>query len=595
MASHVGPRTSAGDARGGQPASAAGGRNLFDDNLALVEALEREGAGWAQRARARGRRGVGRRAARAGAARPTRTRRSCSTHDRYGNRIDEVEFHRAWHDLDGARRLARAARACRGLEPRRARTWRAPRCTSPPRRSRPATRCPITMTFAAVPALRAQPELAAEWEPLLTADDLRPASCGRAARRRSALCGMAMTEKQGGSDVRANTTAPSRSTAAGRRRVRAHRPQVVLLARRCATCSSCWRRPTRALSCFALPRILPDGTRNAFHLQRLKDKLGNRSNASSEVEFARRLGAAGRRARPRRADDHRDGRPHAAGLRASAPRPGCAAGVANATWHAAHRSRVRQAARRPAADAQRARRPVRSSPRPRPRWRCGWRAPTTSGDGDEARAASSAWRPRSASTGSASAAPGHAFEALECLGGNGYVEESGMPRLYREMPLNVDLGGLGQRHGARRAARAGPRAGGARAPSSTSSTRRPAPTRASTRSCARLRAELADLEAIETRARRIVERMALALQGSLLVRHAPPAVADAFCASRLAGDGGLQYGTLPAPRRCGDHRAPHAAARLSRGRRWPATAARPTHAVDAARLRPNGRTVQRRR
>ena len=159
--------------------------------------------------------------------------------------------------------------------------------------------CPITMTFAVVPALRAQPELAAEWEPLVTATTYDPRLDPGRARRAAAIAGMAMTEKQGGSDVRANTTVarPLNGGGAGRR-VRAHRPQVVLLGADVATCSSCSRRPTTGLSCFLLPRILPDGTRNAFHIQRLKDKLGNHSNASSEVEFhgawARMVGEPGR-------------------------------------------------------------------------------------------------------------------------------------------------------------------------------------------------------------------------------------------------------------------------------------------------------------
>ena len=160
-------------------------------------------------------------------------------------------------------------------------------------------------------------------------------------------------------------------------------------------------------------------------------------------------------------------------------------------------------------------------------------------------------------------APGHAVEALECLGGNGYVEESGMPRLYREAPLNSIWEGSGNvmcldvlRALARDAARR------SRCSSPRSSEAAGADARLDARVAAADAREFADPETLEARARRVVERMALALQGSLLVRHAPPAVADAFCASRLAGDGGLAFGTLPAGTDVErDRRAPRGARR----------------------------------
>ena len=391
--------------------------------------------------------------------------------------------------------------------------------------------CPITMTFAAVPALRAQPELADEWVPRLTA---RPTTPSYAADKPSALCGMAMTEKQGGSDVRANTTTRRRArpATAGTRSPATSGSA----ARRCATCSSCWPRPTEGLSCFALPRVLPDGTRNAgFQLQRLKDKLGNRSNASSEVEFrgalARMVGEPGRGV-PTIIEMVNHTRLDcvigaAGGMRAA---------VAQATWHAAHRAAFGAPPRRPAADGATCSPTSRSSPRPRPRSRMRLARAYDEAAGDRTPRRSSAWPPRSPSTTSASARPGHASEALECLGGNGYVEASGMPRAVPRGAAGLDLGGLGQRHGARRPARAG-----ARRPRRSTAflaevdagrRRRHAPRRVRRRP----RAEFADPEDARDRARRVVERMALCLQASLLVRHAPPAVADAFCAARLAGD-----------------------------------------------------------
>ena len=177
------------------------------------------------------------------------------------------------------------------------------------------------------------------------------------------MCGMAMTEKQGGSDVRANTTRARRPAATAGTCSPATSGSA---RRRCATCSSCSRRPPAGLSCFLVPRFLPDGTRNAFRIQRLKDKLGNRSNASARSSSPA-PGAAGRRGGPRRADDHRDGQPHAARLRDRLGRGACARRSRRRRCTRAHRSRLRQAARRPAADAERARRPRASSPRPRPR------------------------------------------------------------------------------------------------------------------------------------------------------------------------------------------------------------------------------------
>jgi putative acyl-CoA dehydrogenase len=516
------------------------GRNLFDDNLPLVEALEREGAGWAlDRARAVG-------AAWGGA--PLRWGFEANEHppqlktfDRYGNRIDEVEFHRAWHDL-----MALAVQHELHSLP-----WTSPSdFTRPAHVARTALyltatqaeggfACPITMTFAAVPALRAAPALAARWEPRLTATTYDP-RLGH--DKPSALCGMAMTEKQGGSDVRANTTVARPLNAAGEYELTGHK--WFCSAPMCDLFLVLAQAP-EGLTCFALPRILPDGTRNAMHLQRLKDKLGNRSNASSEIElhgaFAELVGEPGR------------GVPtiiemvghtrldcvigSAAGMRW---------GVANATWHAAHRSAFgKRLADQPLMRNVLADLCVESEAATALAMRLA-RAydEAASGANDRARhlkrlatAVGKYWVCKRG--------PGHACEALECLGGNGYVEESGMPRLYREMPLASIWEGSGNVMAldVLRALKASPEvltafldevdeAAGADARLDTFT--------------AALRDELADLEAIELRARRVVERMALALQGSLLVRHAPAAVADAFCASRLAGDAGLQYGTLPA-------------------------------------------------
>ena len=513
------------------------GRNLFDDNAPLVEALEREGGGWArERAREVGAVWGGDPITWGFEANENPPR--LKTFDRYGNRIDEVEFHRAWHDLmtlavrhelhslpwtsgsDGAH-VARTAMYLTAAQ------------------AEGGFACPITMTFAAVPALRAQPEIAAQWEPRLTATTydpvLRPAG-----EKASALCGMAMTEKQGGSDVRANTTIarPARR----RRGVRADRAQVVLLGADVRPVP----RPRPGAGRDLLLRAAADPARR--HAQRLPPPAAE-GQARQPLQrlkrdrAARRLGAARRRARPRRADDHRDGRPHAPGLH-DRQRRGHALGVANATWHAAHRSAFgKRLADQPLMRNVLADLAIESEAATALAMRVARAYDETEFD-ERARHL----RRLATAIGKywvCKRGPGHAFEALECLGGNGYVEESGMPRLYREMPLSSIWEGSGNVMALdvlRALSRSsevltafldevGEAAGAdARLDAFT----------------AKLRDEFADPEAIELRARRVVEHMALALQASLLVRHAPPAVADAFCASRLAGDGGLQYGTLPA-------------------------------------------------
>ncbi len=516
-------------------------RNLFDDNVPLVEALAREGGGWAhERARAVG-------AAFGGAPlrwgfeaneNPPQLR----TFDRYGNRIDEVEFHRAWHDLMAlavGHELHSLAWTAGNAGAHVARTAMYLTATQ----AEGGFACPITMTFAAVPALRATPAVAAEWVPRLMATTYDPAlgGAGGSAAKASALCGMAMTEKQGGSDVRANTTVARAIGGGGEYELTGHK--WFCSAPMCDLFLVLAQAP-EGITCVALPRILPDGTRNAVHLQRLKDKLGNRSNASSEIElhgaWAQLVGEPGRGV-PTIIEMVGHTRLDcvigtAAGMRW---------GVANATWHAAHRSAFgRRLADHPLMRNVLADLCIESEAATALAMRLA-RAYDEAAGGDERALHLKRLGTAVGKYWVCKRGPGHAFEALECLGGNGYVEESGMPRLYREMPLASIWEGSGNVMAldVLRALSRSPEvltsfldelgeAAGADARLDAF--------------VAALGDELADVEAIELRARRVVERMALALQGSLLVRHAPPAVADAFCAARLTGDGGLQYGTLPA-------------------------------------------------
>ncbi|MYR63732.1 DNA alkylation response protein, partial [Streptomyces sp. SID625] len=250
------------------------------DDVALLEGLHREGAGWAEE-------DVRRLGARAGSVQAqewaelaNRHEPELRTHDRYGNRVDEVDFHPAWHHLIGTavaeglagapwaddRTGAHVARTAGGL------VWG---------HTDAGHGCPTSMTYAAVPALRTQPELAAVYEPLLTGRVYEPglrAPAGKA----GLLAGMGMTEKQGGSDVRTNTTTAVPTAEPGVYTLRGHK--WFTSAPMCDLFLVLAQAPG-GLTCFLVPRVLPDGTRNAFRIQRLKDKLGNRSNASCEPEF----------------------------------------------------------------------------------------------------------------------------------------------------------------------------------------------------------------------------------------------------------------------------------------------------------------------
>ncbi|MEV7570663.1 acyl-CoA dehydrogenase family protein [Streptomyces tanashiensis] len=461
------------------------------------------------------------------------------THDRYGHRIDEVEFHPAWHRLLGRSVSAGLTHAWGrpGGHVRRAAGFLVVS------QAEAGHGCPLSMTHAAVPALRAEPELAAVWEPAALSHvyerELRPV-----AEKPGVLLGMAMTEKQGGSDVRANTTEARPLAAEGEYVLTGHKwfcsapmsDAFLVLAQAPA-----------GLTCFLVPRVLADGSRNAFAIQRLKDKLGNRSNASAEVEFdgttwARRVGEEGR------------------GIRTimgmvAATRLDCVLGsaalmrqaVAQAVHHASYRSAFggplveKPLMRNVLADlALESEAATALAMRLAAAYDAG---ETDGGDAERERALLRIAVPAAKYWVTKRCVP-VAAEALECLGGNGYVEESGMPRLLRESPLNSVWEGSGnvQALDVVRALRTEPAAldallrevGAARGADHRLD-----------RAIRGLLVELADLEGIEARARRLTERLALVLQGALLVRWAPPEVADAFCAARLGGDGGAAFGTLP--------------------------------------------------
>jgi putative acyl-CoA dehydrogenase len=505
------------------------------DDPAMLSALRREGAAWAEN-------GIRELGLLAGSARAQEQGRQANenppvlrTHDRFGHRIDEVEFHPAWHEL-----MAVAVR--HGLH------------ASPWRDTRPGAHvaraagfyvwgttdaghcCPISMTYAIVPALRHSPGLAERFEPLLAAREydfgLRPPGT-----KQGLLAGMSMTEKQGGSDVRANTT---RAEPAGD-------GSYLLTGHKWFTSAPMGdlfmvlAQAPGGLSSFLLPRVRPDGTRNGMHLQRLKDKLGNRSNASAEVEYdgamAWLVGEEGRGVRTiiemvnmTRLDCVLG---TATGMRAA---------VTLATHHATRRMAFgRKLADQPLMASVLADLAIESEATTMAAFRlAGATDRAARGDAQEsafrrlALAATKYWVCKRA--------PAHAAEALECLGGNGYVEESGMPRLYREAPLQSIWEGSGNVAAldALRALIRQPES--AEAFFAELDLAAGADTRLD-QAIGRLRKELSDPS--EARARHLAEGMALTLQGALLVRHGDPAVADAFAASRLAGDWGHAFGTLP--------------------------------------------------
>lgn len=465
-----------------------------------------------------------------------RNRPVLHTHDRNGHRVDEVEYDPAYHELMRAA-VAHGMHAAPWVDERpgshvvraaKTSVWTV----------EPGHICPISMTYAVVPALRFNPKLAKVYEPLLTSREYDP-ELRVATAKPGITAGMSMTEKQGGSDVRAGTTEAT-PNADGTYRLTGHK--WFTSAPMCDIFLVLAQAPG-GLSCFMLPRVLPDGTRNRMFLQRLKDKLGNHANASSEVEYdgaiAWLVGEEGR------------GVPTIIEM-VNLTRLDCTLGSATsmrtgltrAIYHAQHRKAfgaylidqplMRNVLADLAVEAEAATMVAMRM--------AGATDKAVRGDQREALlrriglAASKYWVCKRATP--------HAAEALECLGGNGYVEDSGMPRLYREAPLMGIWEGSGN--------------------VSALDTLRAMATRPEcvevlfdeladgagqdprlANHVARLRDQLGDLETIQYRGRKVAEDICLALQGSLLVRHGHPAVAEAFLTTRLDRQWGGAFGTMP--------------------------------------------------
>ncbi|WP_313407951.1 acyl-CoA dehydrogenase family protein [Aeromicrobium sp.] len=456
--------------------------------------------------------------------------------DRFGRRIDEISFHPSWHWL-----MERGVGFGLTAEP-----WTSDHPAAHLRRAagfytwgqaEQGHMCPITMTYAVVPALRADAQLAQQWTPGLSS---RTYDFGLRAPQEKAglLAGMGMTEKQGGSDLRVNSTIAKSTNVPGEYRLTGHKwftsaamnDVFLVLAQTDA-----------GSTCFVVPRVLPDGTRNPITIVRLKDKLGNKSNASSELEFddtwAVRLGEEGR------------------GIRTiidmvSATRMDCILGSASimrkafaeAAWHARHRSAFgARLIDQPAMVGVLADLAIESEAGMLAGLRLAAAVDRPDDEHEQGLrriglALEKYWVCKRT--------PMMVGEALECLGGNGYAEESGMPLLFRESPLNSIWEGSGNVNALDVLRALSRESGTLEAWRDEVGTVRGQDARLDAAVDEVLR-RLADPADAEASARWIASRMAAILQGSLLIRYSTPAVADAFCASRLGGEWAGTFGTMP--------------------------------------------------
>ena len=519
------------------------GYNAWEQDAILRAAVAREGGAW-----------VGERAHKLGelvgsermqllADQANRHLPQLRTHDRFGERIDAVDYHPAYHELmalafgAGLHSIAWKAKQDGAFVARAALNYLWNQAEN-------GTSCPVTMTFAGVQVMRNDPQLAAEWEPKLLADTYDPRPL-HLSHKRAVTIGMAMTEKQGGSDLRTNQTV---ATELGE--------SAYALEGHKWFCSApmsdgflTLARTAAGVSCFFAPRSLADGSRNAIHIQRLKDKCGNRSNASSEIEsqgaWARRIGAEGRGIAPLIE------MAHLTRFDIVVASAGMMRGALNqALHHCAHRSAFgKRLVDQPLMQNVLADLALETEAATLLALRLA-RALDRSAHDPQERLLARILTPV-AKYWLAKRNPAFMFEAMECLGGNGYVEEAPLARFYREAPVNSIWEGSGN------VACLDVLRSMQKQPDSVAVL------------LAELRAgcggdrhlaifiesieeQLAQADGIEQRARRIVEMAALGLQASLMAQHAAPAAADAFLGSRVRGDWGHAFGTLPGGVRCGE-------------------------------------------
>lgn len=515
--------------------------NAFLEDRALREAAHREGADWADERMTELGEEVASQRFQDLARLANKYTPELMTHDRFGNRIDEVEFHPAYHELLG-HAIARDLHGLPFNDPRPGAHVARAAMSYLYNHAEIGVCCPAFMAFAGIPALRQQPEIAEEWEPRILSTRYDP-SFQPASEKTGAMIGMAMTEKQGGSDVRANTTRAEPVGAGGpggEYRLTGHKwfcsaPMSDVFLTLAYT--------DVGLSCFLVPRWTPDGERNAFYIQRLKDKLGNRANASSEIEYAdtwaRMVGEEGRGVRTIIEMVHHtrlDCALSSAGIMRSA--------LSHALNHATYRTAFqKKLIDQPAMTRVLADMALETEAATQLMMRVAGAFDRGEADPDERLLARMAVA--LAKYWICKRAPWLVAEALECHGGNGYVETGIMARLYREAPLNGIWEGSGNvlALDVLRAMAREPR----------SFELLLAELRQAKGADRRFDTFLDDVvepmitkgDVREANARLIAQNLTLALQASLLLRHAPPEVADAFVASRIAGTPSFTFGTLP--------------------------------------------------
>ncbi|MFA5898267.1 MAG: isovaleryl-CoA dehydrogenase [Hyphomicrobium sp.] len=517
--------------------------DLFASDAALRDAVEREGGGHAAKSLG----AFGRLAGSAEALERGRLanehKPQLSTHDRYGHRRDVVTFHPAYHALmstscaQGLHSSIWTHLAKNGAQPRPGAHVARAAAFYMAAQMEAGHCCPITMTSAAVATLLQEPKIAAEWLPRILPFDYDP-TFAPAAQKKAVTLGMGMTEKQGGTDVRASTTMAEPIGGGGggaEYRITGHK---WFLSAPMSDAFLVLAQAPRGLTCFLMPRFLPDGSVNAIHLQRLKDKLGNRSNASSEVEFhgayARAVGDEGRGVASiieMVTYTRLDCAVASAGLMRSA--------LANAIHHAEHRTvfqkklidqpLMQQVLADMALDVEAA-------------TALAFRLARAFDRAEDPRA--SAWRRLMTPVTKywvCKMAPPLVAEAMECLGGNGYVEEAPLARLYREVPVNSIWEGSGNVM-ALDVARVLQREPDAAATVMEELAAAVGDDQHLRRAHARIEAMLQEPKFLDARGRTLVEALAVLSAGAILRAHAPPAVADAFIATRISGDPRQTYG-----------------------------------------------------
>ncbi len=518
--------------------------NAYTQDVALREAVGREGAGWAHEALTAFGRLTGSAQYLELGVLANRNPPELDTHDRFGHRVDLVRFHPAYHTL-----MTTAIEHGIHSTP-----WTDPRPGAHVARAaheylhtqvEAGHGCPITMTFAAVPTLRLTPALAQRWEPRITARTYDPRNVPDG-QKPGLTIGMAMTEKQGGSDVRANTTRAHALGVGG-----PGQPYELVGHKYFVSAPMCdaflvLAQTAAGLSCFLMPRWRPDGSKNPMQVLRLKRKMGNVSNASSETELrgalAWMVGEEGRGVRTII---------EMVAMTRFDCMVGSSAGQRAAVAQALHHCSIRSAFGR-VLNQQPLMRNVLADLVLEHEGSLALTMRVARALDHRASSHEDLLVRLVTAVGKywiCKRTPHHAYEAMECIGGSGVMEDGPFPRLFRESPINAIWEGSGnvQCLDVLRAMQKTPEV-------MQAFTEEVALARggnaALDRHLAALHQDFANRAELEFRARDLVDRMALALQAALLVQHAPAFVADAFCASRLAGAGLRNYGALPAGTDC---------------------------------------------